>query len=180
VREEFGDIWEMAKRPNSVVCITTNGYVNARRECTMGRGVALQAKKRYPGIAKELGDKICRMGNHCHSLCDGMVLSFPTKHVWWRPSLLELIRQSAEELHHFASTFGVPLPSGPNAKYIIGPLTFYLPRPGCQNGGLLWKDVKPVLESVGLPDNVVVVTNDTEQWEAAQYDSIYEEVSGGN
>jgi hypothetical protein len=147
MREEFGDIWEMGKRPNSVVCITTNGYVNARGECVMGRGVALQAKKRYPGLAKELGDKIRVWGNHCHDLRDGALLSFPTKHIWFRPSSLELIKQSAEELRMLART------------EVGKDRTFYLPRPGCSNGGLRWEDVKPVLESVGLPDNVVVVTN---------------------
>lgn len=143
MREQFGDLWTLAAQPDSVACITTNGYVNARGECVMGRGVALQAKKRYPGLAKELGTKIREMGNRCHAMGDGMLLSFPTKHVWWRPSTLELITQSAQELKRIAAKFPA--------------FTFYLPRPGCANGGLNWADVKPVLESVGLPDNVVVV-----------------------
>jgi hypothetical protein len=150
MREQFGDLWTLASASNSVACITTNGYMNARGECVMGRGVALQAKKRYPGLAKLVGQAIRDHGNHVRRFnltIDGphdiYVVVFPTKHVWWRPSDLELIRQSAQELTAMA-----------NEHFNT---TFYLPRPGCANGGLRWEDVKPVLESVGLPDNVVVV-----------------------
>ena len=143
MREQFGDLWELSTQPNSVACITTNGYVNSRGECIMGKGVALQAKKRYGReLALELGALIKEEGNHVHWLRDD-VLSFPTKFVWWRPSDLGLIYQSATEL----KTIAIDEPK----------LTFYLPRPGCSNGGLKWKDVNPVLESVGLPDNVVVI-----------------------
>lgn len=75
-------------------------------------------------------------------------------HVWWKPSSLDLIRQSAEELKRWANS--------------LTEWTFYLPRPGCQNGGLKWSEVEPVLRSVGLPDNVVVVTNDERQWKGSK------------
>lgn len=143
MREEFGDLWDFHALPNSVACITTNGFVKSSGECVMGRGVALQAKQRFKGLAKELGSKIREMGNHCHSLRDATLLSFPTKHVWWEQSDLKLIEQSAGELKQIAQKFPA--------------FTFYLPRPGCSNGKLQWADVKPVLESVGLPDNIVVI-----------------------
>ena len=150
MREQFGDLWDFAAQPNSVACVTTNGYVNARGECVMGRGVALQAKKRYPGLAKIVGQAIKAEGNHVRRFnltpsgpSDTWVVVFPTKHVWWRPSDPELIHQSAEELKVLA-----------NEHFNT---TFYLPCPGCANGGLNWADVKPVLEEVGLPDNVVVI-----------------------
>ncbi len=44
--EEFGDIWEI---PGDARVITTNGVVRKDGACVMGRGVALQAKMRYPG-----------------------------------------------------------------------------------------------------------------------------------
>lgn len=115
----------------------------------MGRGVALQAKKRYPGLAKLVGTAIRQYGNHVlRFLCSvngvhSTLFTFPTKHVWWKPSDLELIKRSTMELQWWA----VKMPES----------TFYLPRPGCSNGGLKWEDVKPVLEEVGLPDNVVVI-----------------------
>lgn len=159
MREQFGDIWKLAKAPNSVVCVTTNGYVNSRGECVMGKGVALQAKKRYPRLAKVLGTMIKYGGNHAREALgvdaqgeERKLVIFPTKHVWFRPASLELIRESAELLRLFA----VNHPER----------TYYLPRPGCQNGGLKWAEVGPVLREVGLPENVVVVTNDLEQWQA--------------
>jgi hypothetical protein len=150
MREEFGDIWEMAERLNSVVCITTNGALNSKRECVMGRGIAKQAKQRYPGIAKLLGGLIRTAGNRVHWIGRDAekgtwLYSFPTKYHWSKPSSLELIEESAKQLKRYGE--------------VHADLTFYLPRPGCSNGKLRWEDVKPVLESVGLPDNVVVVTN---------------------
>lgn len=145
MREAFGDLWTFAAQPNAVACITTNGYVNGRGECVMGRGVALQAKKRFGReIATELGRLIKAHGNQVYQIGNKYGLfSFPTKHVWWRPSDLVLIEKSARELKDIA---------------VLRPeWTFYLPRPGCANGGLRWEDVRPVLESVGLPDNVVVI-----------------------
>src|SRR5688572_10254267 len=113
MREEFGDIWEMGERPNSVVCITTSGALNTRGECVMGKGIARQARDRFPGLAKELGDEIRAEGNHVHWLSEDL-LSFPTKHVWWQPSGLGLIHQSAWELKLIA----IDCPND----------TFYLPR----------------------------------------------------
>jgi hypothetical protein len=163
MREAFGNLWDLAAAPNTVVCIATNGYVNSRGECVMGRGTALQAKKRYPGIARNIGNTIKAEGNHVRVFNVGTdeawLLIFPTKHVWWRPSDLLLIEQSAKELADFAAK---------NQH-----LTFYLPRPGCANGGLNWADVKPVLESVGLPDNVVVIDKE------AGYDTGRAGISGG-
>ena len=110
----------------------------------MGRGVARQARDRFPGLARELGQRISASGNHVHELSNNL-LSFPTKTVWWLNSDLELIAQSATELR----TIALAAPD----------TTFYLPRPGCSNGKLSWEEVKPVLEKVGLPDNVVCITN---------------------
>lgn len=149
MREEFGDLWELAQRPNSVACITTNGVVNARGECVMGRGVARQARDRFPGLAKLIGGLVTNGGNRVHwvgqAKVDGVYLAtFPTKYDWRRPSNLMLIQQSAEDLKKLAG-------------FMFPNFTFYLPRPGCSSGGLKWEDVRPVLEWVGLPDNVVVV-----------------------
>ena len=163
MREAFGDLWELTASPNTVACITTNGYVNARGECVMGRGVAKQAKARFPGLAKLVGQMIRAHGNHVSTFTvnDVPLIVFPTKHVWWRPSDPELIRQSAQELVALANT-------RPD-------ITFYLPRPGCANGGLKWEDVRPVLEDAMLPDNVVVITNDGKQW----YDEYTQRLTDG-
>jgi hypothetical protein len=118
--------------------------------------MALQAKQRYPGLAKLMGQAIKAEGNHALYFMMSVngvhsnLLTFPTKHVWWKPSDLELIKRSAMELQWWA----VKMPDH----------AFYLPRPGCSNGGLKWAQVEPVLREVGLPDNIVVVTNDKREW----------------
>jgi hypothetical protein len=145
MREQFGDLWDFHRQPNAVACITTNGFVKKNGECVMGRGCAKEARDKFQGLAGLLGGRILTKGNHVHLLPRALV-SFPTKHVWWEKSDLKLIEQSARELKVLA----VAQPD----------VTFYLPRPGCANGQLDWADVKPVLESVGLPDNVVAITRE--------------------
>lgn len=146
--EKFGDLWEFHRQPNTVACITTNGFVKTNGQCVMGRGCAQQARDKFPGTAALLGDLIKAYGNHVHYIGNNM-LAFPTKHVWWEKSDLQLISKSAQELELLA---------------LVHPdITFYLPRPGCANGQLNWSDVKPVLGALGLPDNVIVITNDSTQ-----------------
>src|ERR1700686_795435 len=84
--------------------ITTNGVVKADGRLVMGKGVALQAAQRYPGIEVELGKSVARMGNrlqmvfdnHLHPLCANL-FSFPTKQDWRSKSDLELIEVSAQQ-----------------------------------------------------------------------------------
>lgn len=145
MREARGNLWDFYKQPNAVVCITTNGFVKQNGECVMGRGCAREASIKFPGLAKRLGDMIKTVGNVLHTFNDERLITFPVKHVWWKPADFELIKQSAEALATEASEHPA--------------MIFYLPRPGCGNGGRNWEtEVKPILESVGLPDNVVVVS----------------------
>lgn len=136
--EVYGDIWGYQA---DFIGITTNGTVNRKGACVMGRGVALQAVQHSPRIALNLGKAILQNGNHVHLLRP--YFSFPVKHEWWQKADIELIRRSAHELEELAR--------------LLVPLTFVLPRPGCGNGGLRWIDVKPLVQSI-LPDNVAVIT----------------------
>lgn len=144
MKEMYGDLWDFHREPNAVVCITTNGFVKANGECVMGRGCAREARDRFPGLALQLGNLIRSSGNRVHQLPLklGGLVTFPTKHVWWEKSDLVLIERSAEQLKELALRL---------------PYQFYLPRPGCSNGQLQWADVKPVLERVELPDNVIAI-----------------------
>lgn len=142
-----GNLWDFASLDeNHIACITTNGFVKKNGECVMGRGCAQEAKNKFKGLATALGDRIERYGNRVHTFCKDEfgqnIITFPTKHVWWKPSDLELIKKSADELRMLAT-------AQPN-------VIFYLPRPGCGNGQLKWSDVRPVIEGI-LPDNVVIV-----------------------
>lgn len=141
--EVFGNVWELMKNYD-VVCITTNGMVKKNGECVMGRGIACQFKIRYPFAPKILGDKINKNGNILQPIMwneDITFMAFPTKHKWFEKSDLNLIYQSALDLASIAL-------ASPDKKIL-------LPKPGCSNGGLDWKDVKPIIDF--LPDNVHIV-----------------------
>lgn len=133
-----GNIWDY---PADVICITTNGTVKRNGEAVMGRGVALEATKRYPTIAKRLGSMLKGFGNVV-MLLDEELLIFPVKHNWYEKAHIPLIQQSAVQLMGLAKK--------------QSHLTYVLPRPGCGNGGLDWEDVRPLLEPL-LPDNVHVI-----------------------
>lgn len=145
MKEVYGNAWELAK-DYDVLCITTNGMVKKDGECVMGRGIAAQFKARYPFGPKILGDKIRENGNIVQAIMwndEITYMAFPTKHFWYENSDIELIERSASSLALKARAM-------PERKFL-------LPRPGCSNGKLEWKDVKPVIENI-LPDNVYIVS----------------------
>lgn len=140
--EVTGNLWTY---PADVRVITTNGTVKVNGECVMGRGCAREAKMRHPTIPKVLGDGLKRIGNHVQHLWGdtkgNIIFSFPVKHDWRQKADLELIARSALEL----------------AMALPDRLTVVLPRPGCGNGHLDWKDVQPILAPI-LDDRFHVIT----------------------
>lgn len=103
----------------------------------MGKGVALEFKKRYPDMfytyervcsqkSLDVGKLLLWKGE------DKWVLMFPTKKHWRNPSRLEYIEAG---LQKFVSTY---------ADRGITSVAF--PRLGCGNGGLDWKFVQPLME----------------------------------
>lgn len=141
MKEVFGNIWDFHDRGYQIV-ITTNGFVKKNGECVMGRGIALQAKERFPDIARTLGQIISEAGSQVW-LLPHRLISFPVKHNWWEKAELKLVETSCKQLLK-AVDRGV----------ISSPV--YLVRPGCKNGRLDWKDVKPILEK-HLDDRFTVV-----------------------
>ena len=143
------NLWDIPDE-DGVKAITTNGvtYLDAMgiRQAVMGAGIALGATKRYLHITRVLGKLIKENGNIPFFIEEFNVVTFPTKNEWRLPSTLELIGKSAEKL--------VDLVVDNDIKMV------FLPRPGCQNGGLRWKDVKPVLEEHLEPiiDRVTIVS----------------------
>lgn len=143
--EKRGNLWDFYKQQNAVICITTNGFVKRNGECVMGRGCALEASKKFPGFSKLLGEWINQNGNYTHFWKEQRLVTFPVKHVWWQPANLDLITQSALRLGYIADE--------------LNEFVYYLPRPGCGNGQRNWHtEVKPLLESLKLPDNIIIVT----------------------
>lgn len=149
MKEIYGNLWDH-KNADSVICITTNGFVKKNGEAVMGRGCAREACQRIPGLAKRFGDHLLAHGNVPVWLTTGLV-TFPVKHNWYEAADIELIKTSADWLNKQALNL--------RQKW------FVLPRPGCGNGQLSWEYVKPYLEF--LPDNVLVIDfakNEGGQW----------------
>lgn len=149
--EREGDLWEIAETEDAAVAITTNGSLKHGDHAVMGRGCALEAAERYPGIQSRLGSFLIDAGNHVCVLWDAVrdggrgprtVLSFPVKHRWEEDADPVLIERSARELVNICDSL------------CIGKVV--LPRPGCGNGRLRWEDVRKILEPI-LDDRFTVV-----------------------
>ena len=144
MKEVRGNLWDYYGKDGFVVMLTTNGTVKRDGCAVMGRGCALEAKKRIPGIDKQLGQLMGRgTRRFCWPLDDGRLMAFPVKHEWHQKADLALIRESAQFMTAFAKA---------HEKDTV----YILPRPGCGNGHRTWAEVKPLLD--GLPDNVWVIT----------------------
>lgn len=137
MKETTGDLWQQQA---DAYVITTNGAVNRHGQAVMGRGVALQAKQRYPGIEYVLAERLRLRGNHVSLM--GRLVSFPVKAVWNQRADTALIIQSVRELVELTNAQGWQ--------------TVVLPRPGCGNGGLSWDEVKAIIEPF-LDDRFTVV-----------------------
>lgn len=144
LREEQGDVTRVLRRRDFPLLVTTNGVVNARGECVMGRGIALQVKQMDRRFASDLGTLINQHGNRPMRVRPD-IWSFPVKHHWAEKADLELIEKSFAQLAPMALKFEIT--------------GLHLPRPGCGNGGLDWKEVRPLVVEFerGLPHLDVVV-----------------------
>ena len=127
----------------ATICITTNGHLTGKGEAVFGRGCARQCQERFPGLRSRLGALLAAGGNHVHLLGDGLV-SFPVEESPWSNPDLRLIRRSAEELRVMTHREGW--------DHVI------VPRPGCGGGGLLWREVRPLL--LDLYDDRFTVISD--------------------
>lgn len=133
--EIIGDIWE--QKNADVICIPTNGIVTWRGHNVMGKGLAKEARLKFPLLPEVLGGMIKGHGNTINVLTqfkvgNALLVSFPTKHDWRDNSNLELIEQSAKILKSLAD-FN-------KWKKVV------LPKVGCGQGNLKWTIVNPILE----------------------------------
>lgn len=133
------------------ICFTSNGVVKSNGALVMGAGVAKAFRDRFPGIDKRAGSIVKLHGNNCNVIGRAKsnndkfatIIAFPTKHHWRNQSDLELIKASAYRLVHLIERYDWS--------------NVYLPKPGCFNGGLKWKDVKEELENI-LDDRVTIIS----------------------
>ena len=128
IRYIEGDIF---KSPAQVIVNTVNTVG------VMGKGNALEFKKRYPDMFQAYRDICDRRKLKTGSLMlyyepDHWVLLFPTKENWRNPSRMEYIEAG---LAKFCRTY---------AEKGITSVAF--PKLGCGNGELNWSEVQPVME----------------------------------
>lgn len=102
----------------------------------MGKGLALEFKKRYPRMFEEYKKK-CDSGEFKPGQLmlwkgeDHWILNFPTKTDWRHQSDLGYIEDGMKEFTKKYSDYGIT--------------SVAFPKLGCGNGGLLWREVKPLM-----------------------------------
>lgn len=127
MRELIGDLWSCS---GSLV-IPTNLCVRADGQAVMGRGVALEAARRYPALPAEYGRRLSR-GSRSIELWDGgnvRLVLLPTKEDWRHPSSLVFVERQV-----------IALAADPRIEGDV-----FLPLLGCGLGGLREADVVPML-----------------------------------
>lgn len=106
----------------------------------MGKGLALEYKKRYPGMFRDYAERCKRRSVHLgvpyvYKLPEGdrQILMFPTKGHWRDPSVLgEILRGMNYLSMHYRD---------------MGITSLAMAALGCTNGGLDWQTVRPYLLS---------------------------------
>lgn len=145
---KVGEMWNY---PADVYLCTTNGVLSGRDELIMGKGSALDMKKKYPNSPKLFGKKILEEATPGRvNLKYGLIYAeletplpwigaFQTKYHYNSRSYIDLIKLSTSMLKQFALF---------TSKEIV------LPYPGIGNGGLKEENVYEIIQE--LPDNVIV------------------------
>ncbi len=145
------NIWDF--HPTSTVVVTTNQGWNAKGQNVMGRGIAKEAKLKYPDLPREYGE-FCRFAQENSGVKffpNYNVICFPTKPLnkefpylsWKSNSSLDLIEASLSGLVTLVNLFekaGVPFDK------------VCLPPPGCGNGNLNLYEVMPLLTKYLVSD----------------------------
>ena len=117
---------------------------------TMGKGLALEFKKRFPTPSK-IYIEACKRGEvrlGTMHVVDGyekpIIISFPTKQHWRDSSRLQSIVSGLDDLRLVIQEKQIK--------------SVAVPALGCGNGGLRWADVKPEIQSAlhGIDARVLV------------------------
>lgn len=173
MKTETGDIWQFAQY--GALCIPTNGYLTRNGVGVMGRGLALQAKQRYPDVSYNLGRHLQRSGNTVGwiLLHPALLIAVPVKPVSMMVSCeqdRERVVENVVSLYPVGSEVpGFHCKADPTIirQSLIELLQFieknalesvYLPLLGCGAGGLDYKThLLPILQDLELPDSITLV-----------------------
>lgn len=137
MKQLIGNIWDVY-REYDAVCCTTNNVVKKNGELVMGAGVAKEFAHKYPWLPKNWGGRVLKHtarypGDHPTIFITLMqkkphLVYFGTKYDWNDYSDIELIANAAQGLSMLSE--------------VLDWTSVLLPRPGCDNGGLEWKEVE--------------------------------------
>jgi O-acetyl-ADP-ribose deacetylase (regulator of RNase III) len=107
----------------------------------MGKGIALEFKRRYPEMFKRYAE-LCKHDmiyvgrtwtwENVGCLTPQYIVNFPTKEHWRNPSKLEWIATGLDDLKYRATMIEIN--------------SLALPALGCTNGGLRFEDVRALIE----------------------------------
>jgi hypothetical protein len=137
------DIWTF-RQPGDWICITTCGVVKQDGRLVMGRGIALEASKRYPGLSKTAGALVSANGLKVEALWYEKLILFPTKYHYKDKSDINLILRSTIQLIDVFNSHGWE-----DCRVL-------LPRVGTGNGGLDWAEVEPLLAHYLVDDRFII------------------------
>lgn len=153
---EKGNMWDVFGSTD-LFLITTNPIINKQGLAVMGRGIALEASKRFPYIRKDFAKRMQQLKNHgpltvniIKPYYGQMIGFFMVKDHWAEDAKLSLIEKSVEELCDKLTPRGQRFCSTKYLHDVRVDLNF----PGIGNGKLKREDVLPLIEK--LPDNVHV------------------------
>lgn len=116
-----------------------------------GKGLALEARKRWPEWFRHYSETVCKTGfragdvdvwashgHHARQPYPGVVLSAATKQHWRNPSTLLAVGQCLANLRAWAVR--------------AQPDVLAIPALGCGLGGLDWSTVRPMIECLADTD----------------------------
>jgi len=81
MKQVKGNIWDF-HRVGYWVIIPTNGNIKKNGEAVMGKGLALEAKKKFPRLPKQLAERLESYGDSVHIFAEYRIVTFPTKKNW--------------------------------------------------------------------------------------------------
>ena len=142
---EKGNMWDAFGK--GIFMITTNPIIRNDGAVVMGRGIALEAKTKYPTLPYDFGKQLKAIPPYSGEGCIGHIKDYDNVPIWWfmvkdhwrDNASLKIIRQSVFDINH---------------RFVFNGQRIDLNFPGIGNGKLQREDVLPLL--VDLPDNVHV------------------------
>lgn len=169
-----GDIWDFVQ--SSIIGIPTNGFITRNGTGVLGRGLALQAKQRYPDISYQFGHHLKMNGHIVGFMMQTPVklISVPVKPCYLEiktPEDLESILPSVRDQYNAVGQIVPGFHCRADPAIIKESLiqleafiqkhnipSVHIPLLGCGNGGLSFKkDLMPILKETYVSDHVTLV-----------------------